>query len=66
MIIQIVGPNPTPFLIEIFKHPFATAPTPAGEAIQVRIVGALGWVGQREDITPKENEVSISVSVHTG
>ncbi|KAK4693418.1 hypothetical protein P7C70_g8926, partial [Phenoliferia sp. Uapishka_3] len=46
----------TPFLISVFSHPFATAATPAGEAIRVRVAGALGWIGRRSNITPAENE----------
>lgn len=54
---QTVGPSATPFLVEVFSHPFATAATPAGEAIRVRIAGALGWMGRRKGIDGAENEV---------
>lgn len=43
-------------MIEIFKHPYATAPTPSGESIQVRIVGSLGYIGRRTNVTALENE----------
>ncbi|KAK4698959.1 hypothetical protein P7C70_g7310, partial [Phenoliferia sp. Uapishka_3] len=52
----IVGEQATPFLISVFSHPFATAATPAGEAIRVRVAGALGWIGRRSNIAPAENE----------
>lgn len=51
-------PQTTPFLIGLFSHPFAMAATPAGEAIRVRIIGALGWIGRRAGIESAENEVS--------
>ncbi|ORY72381.1 hypothetical protein BCR35DRAFT_307647 [Leucosporidium creatinivorum] len=52
----IVGPSTTPFLITMFSHPYATLATPAGEAVRVRIAGALGWIGRREDVSAEENE----------
>jgi len=51
-----VGPDATPFLLSVFTHPFAQAQTPAGEAIRVRIAGALGWIGRRDGIAAAENE----------
>jgi hypothetical protein len=55
---QIIGPSTTPFLITMFSHPYATVATPAGEAVRVRIAGALGWIGRREEVPAEENEVS--------
>lgn len=51
-----VGPDATPFLLSVFSHPFAKAQTPAGEAIRVRVAGALGWVARREAVSNDENE----------
>lgn len=51
-----VGPDATPFLLSVFSHPFAKAQTPAGEAIRVRVAGALGWIARRDAVAAEENE----------
>ncbi|GJN87628.1 hypothetical protein Rhopal_000583-T1 [Rhodotorula paludigena] len=54
--VQVVGPDTTPFLIQrVYASPFAAAQTPAGEAIRVRTLGALGWLGRRKDVPADEN-----------
>lgn len=65
MCAQIVGPSTTPFLVTMFSHPYATVATPAGEAVRVRIAGALGWIGRREGVSAEENEVSPLLWCHT-
>ncbi|GAA5950125.1 hypothetical protein JCM21900_004604 [Sporobolomyces salmonicolor] len=53
---QIVGPSTTPFLIQqVYNSPFAAAQTPQGEALRVRMLGALGWIGRRRDVPVEEN-----------
>lgn len=55
---QIVGPSTTPFLIQqVYNSPFAAAQTPQGEAVRVRMLGALGWIGRRRDVPVEENAV---------
>ncbi|GAA5858433.1 hypothetical protein JCM1840_001202 [Sporobolomyces johnsonii] len=52
----IVGPSTTPFLIQqVYNSPFAAAQTPQGEAVRVRVLGALGWIGRRRDVPVEEN-----------
>ncbi|GAA5934107.1 Syo1p [Sporobolomyces koalae] len=52
----IVGPSTTPFLIDnVYSSTFASAPTPQGEAIRVRALGALGQIGRRKDVPIEEN-----------
>ncbi|KAM0788603.1 hypothetical protein ACM66B_001724 [Microbotryomycetes sp. NB124-2] len=51
-----VGTDTSAFLVSLFSHPFAAIATPAGEAIRVRIAGALGWIGRRQGISIGENE----------
>ncbi|BGP46950.1 hypothetical protein JCM10450v2_002802 [Rhodotorula kratochvilovae] len=52
----IVGPDTTPFLIQqVYASPFAAAQTPAGEAIRVRTLGALGYLGRRKGVPSEEN-----------
>lgn len=63
---QIVGPSTTPFLVTMFSHPYATVATPAGEAVRVRIAGALGWIGRREEVSAEENEVGYSIFSRLG
>lgn len=46
------------FLVEVFGQEWTARKTPAAEAIRVRIVGALGWIGRRRDVGESENEVS--------
>jgi hypothetical protein len=58
--LQAVGPDTTPFLISsVFPSPFAAAATPAGEAIRVRTLGALGWLGRRKNVGVEENKVRL-------
>ncbi|GAA5861364.1 hypothetical protein JCM8547_006106 [Rhodosporidiobolus lusitaniae] len=52
-----ISPSVTPFLLtRVFPSPFAAAPTPAGEAIRVRVLGALGWLGRRRGVGVEENK----------
>ncbi|GAA5982299.1 hypothetical protein JCM11641_002000 [Rhodosporidiobolus odoratus] len=52
-----VGPDTTPFLsTSVFASNFAAAPTPAGEALRVRVLGALGWLGRRNNVPVEENK----------
>ncbi|GAA6008534.1 hypothetical protein JCM10207_007147 [Rhodosporidiobolus poonsookiae] len=52
----VVGPSTTPFLAaSVYPSAFAAAPTPAGEAIRVRVLGCLGWLGRRRDVPVEEN-----------
>ncbi|GAA5880505.1 hypothetical protein JCM3774_000630 [Rhodotorula dairenensis] len=52
----VVGPDTTPFLIQhVYPSAFAAAQTPAGEAIRVRTLGALGWIGRRKGVSAEEN-----------
>ncbi|GAA6052018.1 hypothetical protein JCM3770_002323 [Rhodotorula araucariae] len=52
----VVGPDTTPFLIQqVYASPFAAAQTPAGEAIRVRTLGALGYLGRRKGVPSEEN-----------
>ncbi|BGO90467.1 hypothetical protein NBRC10512_004727 [Rhodotorula toruloides] len=52
----VVGPDTTPFLIQrVYPSAFAAAQTPAGEAIRVRTLGALGEIGRRADVPEQEN-----------
>lgn len=46
------------FLVEVFGQEWTGRKTPSAEAIRVRIVGALGWIGRRRDVGDVENEVS--------
>jgi hypothetical protein len=63
LLLQIVGPSATPFLVQnVYGSPFASAATPQGEAIRVRVLGALGCIGRRKDVPVEENAVSISSS----
>ncbi|GAA6060710.1 hypothetical protein JCM10212_003331 [Sporobolomyces blumeae] len=53
---QVVGPSTTPFLVQqVYGSDFASAPTPQGEAIRVRVLGALGWIGRRQAVPVEEN-----------
>ena len=55
----MVGPDTTPFLIQhVYPSAFAAVQTPAGEAIRVRTLGALGWIGRRKGVSAEENAVS--------
>ncbi|KAM0750209.1 hypothetical protein T439DRAFT_380929 [Meredithblackwellia eburnea MCA 4105] len=56
-IVLTIGDQVTPFLISLFSHSFAAAANPAGEAIRVRIAGALGWIGRRQGVPTAENQV---------
>ncbi|GAA5840740.1 hypothetical protein JCM9279_001204 [Rhodotorula babjevae] len=52
----VVGPDTTPFLIQrVYASPFAAEPTPSGEAIRVRTLGALGYLGRRKGVPAEEN-----------
>ncbi|GEM06630.1 proteophosphoglycan ppg4 [Rhodotorula toruloides] len=52
----VVGPDTTPFLMQrVYPSAFAAAQTPAGEAIRVRTLGALGEIGRRADVREQEN-----------
>ncbi|GAA6034413.1 hypothetical protein JCM8097_002713 [Rhodosporidiobolus ruineniae] len=52
-----IGPSTAPFLVDsVFPSPFAAAPTPAGEAIRVRALGALGVIGRRRGVPVEENK----------
>ncbi|GAA5911439.1 hypothetical protein JCM8208_005060 [Rhodotorula glutinis] len=52
----VVGPDTTPFLIQqVYASPFAAQPTPSGEAIRVRTLGALGYLGRRKAVPAEEN-----------
>ncbi|BGP30940.1 hypothetical protein JCM10296v2_002702 [Rhodotorula toruloides] len=52
----VVGPDTTPFLIQrVYPSAFAAAQTPAGEAIRVRTLGALGEIGRRAEVPEQEN-----------
>ncbi|GAA5837183.1 hypothetical protein JCM11251_005279 [Rhodosporidiobolus azoricus] len=53
----VIGPDTLPFLVSsLYPSTFAAAPTPAGEAIRVRTLGALGWLGRRKGVSAEENK----------
>ncbi|BGP14836.1 hypothetical protein JCM10213_002725 [Rhodosporidiobolus nylandii] len=52
----VIGPDTTPFLLTaVYPCAFAAAPTPSGEAIRVRVLGALGCIGRRKGVPAEEN-----------
>ncbi|GAA5979527.1 hypothetical protein JCM5350_004923 [Sporobolomyces pararoseus] len=52
----IVGPSTTPFLVQnVYGSAFASAATPQGEAIRVRVLGTLGCIGRRKEVPVEEN-----------
>ncbi|GAA5885287.1 hypothetical protein JCM16303_005988 [Sporobolomyces ruberrimus] len=52
----VVGPSAAPFLVQqVYNSSFASAATPQGEAIRVRVLGALGCIGRRKDVPVEEN-----------
>ncbi|GAA5900210.1 hypothetical protein JCM6882_002275 [Rhodosporidiobolus microsporus] len=52
----VIGPDTLPFLLtSLYPSAFASAPTPAGESIRVRTLGALGWLGRRRGVPVDEN-----------
>jgi len=49
---------------QVYASPFAAEQTPSGEAIRVRTLGALGYLGRRKGVPAEENAVRANSVLH--